>query len=79
MWDTLIRAKLLILQKKDLLFLHPQIFEKTTEGKVITARYKLADNFERNNYQALYKELVVETYALYPRDISDPSFDQKNV
>lgn len=55
------------------MFFHPQTLEKTTEGKARTARYKLADNFERNNYQAQYKELVVETYALYQRDISDPS------
>lgn len=63
------------------MFFHPQTFEKTTEGKARTVRYKLADNFERNNYQAQYKELVVETYALYQRDISDPSLrgEKKNM
>lgn len=74
MWDGLIRAKLLILQKKICgVFFHPQTFEKTTEGKARTVRYKLADDSERNNYPAHYKELVVETYALYQRDISHPS------
>lgn len=74
MWDGLIRAKSLILQKKkSVVFFYPQTFEKTTEGKARTVRYKLADDFERNNYQAEYKELGVETYALYQRGIADPS------
>lgn len=33
----------------------------------------MADGIERNNHLAYYKELVVETYALYQRDISYPS------
>ena len=68
MWDGLIRAKSLIFQKKSVVFFHPQTLAKTTEGKARTVRHKLAVNFERNNYQAHYKELVVETYALYQRD-----------
>ena len=73
MWDGLIRAKSLILNKKSVGFFIPQTTEKTPEGKARTVRYKLAAHFERNNYQAWYKELVVETYALYQSNISDPS------